>query len=90
MDFSAASEESLLKLGFSTSAASHCRSSTNPCLQAMPSRPPYEHEVVKKWTAQIAASNGFVFITPEYNYGPAAVCIPGSVHLAPERDIGPP
>ncbi len=40
---------------------------------AMPGRPPYEHDVVKKWTAQIAASDGFVFVTPEYNYGPSAV-----------------
>src|SRR5437870_11930889 len=44
-----------------------------PMPPAMPGRPPYEHEVVKKWTAQIAASDGFVFVTPEYNYGPAAV-----------------
>ena len=35
--------------------------------------PPYQHEVVKKWTAAIAQSDGFVFVTPEYNYGPAAV-----------------
>jgi NAD(P)H-dependent FMN reductase len=40
---------------------------------AMPGRPPYEHDVVKKRTAQIAASDGFVFVTPEYNYGPSAV-----------------
>jgi len=33
--------------------------------------PAYEHEVVKKWTAQIAASDGFVFVTREYNYGRA-------------------
>jgi NAD(P)H-dependent FMN reductase len=32
-----------------------------------------KHEVVKKWTAQIGASNGFVFVTPEYNHGPSAV-----------------
>jgi NAD(P)H-dependent FMN reductase len=44
-----------------------------PIPPAMPGRPPYEHEVVKKWTAQIAASDGFVFVTPEYNYGPSAV-----------------
>jgi NAD(P)H-dependent FMN reductase len=36
-------------------------------------RAPYEHEVVKRWTAKMAASDGFVFVTPEYNYGPAAV-----------------
>ena len=39
----------------------------------MPARPPYKHDVVKKWTAQIHASDGFVFVTPEYNYGPSAV-----------------
>src|ERR1700682_2794515 len=40
---------------------------------AMPGRAPYENEVVKRWTAAIAASDGFVFVTPEYNYGPSAV-----------------
>jgi NAD(P)H-dependent FMN reductase len=40
---------------------------------ATPGRPPYEHEVVKKWTAAIAQSDGFIFVTPEYNYGPTAV-----------------
>jgi NAD(P)H-dependent FMN reductase len=44
-----------------------------PVPPAMPGRPPYEHEVVKNWTAAIAASDGFVFVTPEYNYGPSAV-----------------
>jgi NAD(P)H-dependent FMN reductase len=40
---------------------------------ASPGRPAYENEVVKKWTAAIGASDGFIFVTPEYNYGPAAV-----------------
>jgi hypothetical protein len=44
-----------------------------PMPPAMPGRPPYENEVVKKWTAEIARSDGFIFVTPEYNYGPAAV-----------------
>ncbi len=39
----------------------------------MPGHPPYENEVVKKWTAEIARSDGFIFVTPEYNYGPSAV-----------------
>ncbi len=30
---------------------------------AMPGRPPHENEVVKRWTAAIAASGGFVFVT---------------------------
>src|SRR6202163_4329843 len=42
-------------------------------LPARPGRVLYENEVVKRWTAEIAASDGFVFVTPEYNYGPAAV-----------------
>ena len=44
-----------------------------PVSPATPGRRPYEHEVVKKWTAAIAQSDGFVFVTPEYNYGPPAV-----------------
>jgi NADPH-dependent FMN reductase len=40
-----------------------------PMPPAMPGRAPYEHETVKRWTAAIAASDGFVFVTPEYNYG---------------------
>src|SRR6185436_17178289 len=44
-----------------------------PLTPAMPGRAPYENEVVKRWTAAIAASDGFVFVTPEYNYGPSAV-----------------
>jgi NAD(P)H-dependent FMN reductase len=35
--------------------------------------PPYTNEVVQRWTAAIAQSDGFVFVTPEYNYGPSAV-----------------
>jgi NAD(P)H-dependent FMN reductase len=44
-----------------------------PMPPSIPGRPPYEHEVVKKWTAEIAAADGFVFVTPEYNFGPPAV-----------------
>ncbi len=40
---------------------------------ATPGRAPYENEVVKRWTTAIAESDGFVFVTPEYNYGPSAV-----------------
>src|ERR1700757_1391472 len=44
-----------------------------PAPPAMPGRAPYENEVVKRWTAEIAASDGFVFVTPELNYGPPGV-----------------
>ena len=40
---------------------------------ATPGRAPYSNEVVQRWTAQVAAADGFVFVTPEYNYGPSAV-----------------
>jgi NAD(P)H-dependent FMN reductase len=41
-----------------------------PATPATPGRPPYKNEVVQRWTAAIAQSDGFVFVTPEYNYGP--------------------
>jgi NAD(P)H-dependent FMN reductase len=44
-----------------------------PVPPALPGRPPFPHEVVQRWTAMIAQSDGFVFVTPEYNYGPPAV-----------------
>jgi NAD(P)H-dependent FMN reductase len=40
---------------------------------AMPGRAPYQNEIVQKWTAEIAVADGFIFVTPEYNYGPSAV-----------------
>jgi NAD(P)H-dependent FMN reductase len=44
-----------------------------PATPAMPGRQAYKNEIVQRWTAAIAQSDGFVFVTPEYNYGPAAV-----------------
>ena len=44
-----------------------------PVPPSSPGRAPYENESVKKWTAAIGASDGFVFVTSEYNYGPPAV-----------------
>jgi NAD(P)H-dependent FMN reductase len=44
-----------------------------PMTPAMPGRRPYADETVKKWTAAVARSDGFIFVTPEYNYGPSAV-----------------
>ena len=50
-----------------------------PVSPATPGRPPYENDVVKKWTAEIAQADGFVFVTPEYNYGPPPVPSTGSI-----------
>ena len=44
-----------------------------PMTPAMPGRAPYADETVKRWTAAIAQSDGFIFVTPEYNYGTSAV-----------------
>ncbi|WP_118133534.1 NADPH-dependent FMN reductase [Oceanicella sp. SM1341] len=30
----------------------------------------YEHEHTKKWSASVASADAFVFVTPEYNFGP--------------------
>jgi NAD(P)H-dependent FMN reductase len=40
---------------------------------ARPGRAPYKDKVVHRWTAAIAQSDGFIFVTPEYNYGTSAV-----------------
>lgn len=40
---------------------------------AWPGRSPYEHPVVKQWTAAVARSDGFIFVAPEYNHGYSAV-----------------
>jgi NAD(P)H-dependent FMN reductase len=44
-----------------------------PVPPAMPGRSAFEQETVKKWTSAIAESDGFVFVTPEYNFGIPAV-----------------
>ena len=38
-----------------------------------PGREPYENEAVQRWTAAVSASDAFIFVTPEYNYGGPAV-----------------
>lgn len=35
----------------------------------------YEHEHTKAWSASVEAADAFVFVTPEYNYGPPASLI---------------
>ena len=44
-----------------------------PLPPAMPGRAPYEIPIVKQWSAAIAHSDGFIVVTPEYNFGPSAV-----------------
>src|SRR5437660_11230266 len=40
-----------------------------PLTPAMPGRPPYKNEVVQRWYAASAQSDGFVFVSTEFNYG---------------------
>jgi NAD(P)H-dependent FMN reductase len=44
-----------------------------PLTPSMAGRPAYEHEAVQRWTQKIAESDGFILVTAEYNFGPAAV-----------------
>jgi hypothetical protein len=37
---------------------------------ATPGRPSYKNEVVQRWTAAIAQSDGFVFVTPQAQLRP--------------------
>ena len=60
-----------------------------PVPPGMPGRPAYENEVVKKWTAEIARSDGFIFVAPEYNYGPSAVLKNALDWVYPEWKLQP-
>lgn len=35
-----------------------------------PATQKYEHAHTKQWSASVAAADAYVFVTPEYNYGP--------------------
>jgi NAD(P)H-dependent FMN reductase len=39
-----------------------------PAPPGMPGRQPYADPTVQKWTAEIASSDGFIFVCPEYNH----------------------
>jgi NAD(P)H-dependent FMN reductase len=34
---------------------------------------PFFNEAARRWASQLAALDGFIFVTPEYNHGPTAV-----------------
>lgn len=35
----------------------------------------YEHEHTKRWSARVAAAAAYVFVAPEYNYGPTPALV---------------
>ena len=49
----------------------------------------YEHEKQKAWGARVAAIDAFVFITPEYNYGPAPALLNALDYLYVEWNYKP-
>jgi NAD(P)H-dependent FMN reductase len=49
----------------------------------------YEHEHTKKWSAAVAAADAFVFVTPEYNYGPVPAFVNAVTYLSKEWQYKP-
>lgn len=49
----------------------------------------YEHEHTKKWSACTAAADAFVFVTPEYNYGPPPAFLNALTYLSKEWQYKP-
>ena len=44
----------------------------------------YQHEHTRTWAAAIDAADAFVFVTPEYNYGPTPALLNAFTYLAKE------
>lgn len=49
----------------------------------------YEHEHTKKWSACVDAADAFVFVTPEYNYGPPPAFLNALTYLSKEWQYKP-
>ena len=44
----------------------------------------YEHEHTKRWSATVSRADAFVFVTPEYDYGPPASMVNALQYLVKE------
>lgn len=44
----------------------------------------YEHDHTKRWSESVAAADAFVFVSPEYNYGPTPALLNAVTYLAKE------
>lgn len=44
----------------------------------------YEHAHTKRWSESVDAADAFVFVTPEYDYGPAPALLNALVYLSQE------
>lgn len=49
----------------------------------------YEHEKQKAWSARVAALDAFVFVTPEYNWGPSPALLNALDYLLVEWQYKP-
>lgn len=49
----------------------------------------YVHEHTKKWSASVAGADAFVFVTPEYNYGPPPSFVNAVTYLQREWHYKP-
>jgi NAD(P)H-dependent FMN reductase len=49
----------------------------------------YEHEHTKRWSASVAKADAFVFVTPEYDFGPPASLINALQYLVKEWSYKP-
>jgi NAD(P)H-dependent FMN reductase len=49
----------------------------------------YEHEHTKKWSASVAGADAFVFVSPEYNYGPPPSFVNAVTYLSKEWQYKP-
>jgi len=59
--------------GFSIFATIRCRSSISQQRRPLPAARPTRTRSCSDGTAEIARSDSFIFVAPEYNYGPSAV-----------------
>ena len=49
----------------------------------------YENDAQKAWSARVSAADAFVFVTPEYNYGPAPALLNALDYLYVEWNYKP-
>jgi NAD(P)H-dependent FMN reductase len=49
----------------------------------------YEHEHTRAWSRSVAAADAFVFVTPEYNYGPPPSFLNAVTYLSKEWQYKP-
>ena len=49
----------------------------------------YEHEHTQRWAAKIRQADAFIFVTPEYNYGPSVALLNAFDYLGREWTYAP-